>query len=140
MPFRTLLECYAHQNFHASKGIVPLLTIAIESTLSEDLDVLTTPHPESDRSLERVVEVVCLPVVDIVGELLMSGQFNQSQSWAIYLHFTLQLYLDIIQEAEIELLANDIGLPLLQEKSAAVVGGLDSPKEVIRNIIGVALR
>jgi hypothetical protein len=140
MSFRTPLECYAHQNFHASKGIVPLLAIAIESTLSEDLDILTTPHPESDRSLERVVEVVCLPVVDIVGELLMSGQFNQSQSWAIYLHFTLQLHLNIIQEAEVELLANDIGLPLLQEKSAAVVGCLDSPKEVIRNIVSVALR
>lgn len=69
----------AHQNFQAGKGIVPLLAIAIKSTLAEDLDILTTPNPESDRFLERVVEVVCLPVVDIVGELFMSEGFNQSQ-------------------------------------------------------------
>lgn len=41
-----------HENFPASKGIIPLLTIAVESSFAEDFDILTTPDPERDRLLE----------------------------------------------------------------------------------------
>jgi hypothetical protein len=66
-----VLGCLIHsyQNLPASKGVVPSLTISIQSTLAEDFDILATPHPECNGLLESVVEVVRLPVLDIIGEL-----------------------------------------------------------------------
>lgn len=63
------LDGSAYQDFLPGKLIIPLLTIPIEGALSKDLDILTTPYPECDRLLEIVVEVVRLPILDIVGEL-----------------------------------------------------------------------
>jgi hypothetical protein len=67
----------AYQNLKSSKRIIPLLTVSVQSTLAEDLDVLSTPSPKGDRLLEGVVEVVCLPIVDIIGKLrIISTQFH----------------------------------------------------------------
>lgn len=59
----------AYQDLLPSKFIIPFLSIAVQHTTSEDLDVLTTPAPEGDGFLEVVVEVVGLPVGDVVGKL-----------------------------------------------------------------------
>jgi hypothetical protein len=53
----------------ARKLIVPLLSIAVQGALSEDPDIIAAPYPEGDGLLEVVVEVVRLPVLDVVGEL-----------------------------------------------------------------------
>lgn len=58
------------------KLVVPLLAVAIQSAVAEDLDILTTPNPEGDGLLEVIVEVVGLPVVDIVGELSVSDHLS----------------------------------------------------------------
>lgn len=63
-----------HQDLTTRKRIIPRLTIAIQSPLSENLNVLTTPDPESDRLLKVVIEIVRLPIFDIVGELIDPGQ------------------------------------------------------------------
>ena len=59
----------AYQNLLSSKLIIPFLPIAVQHTTPEDLDVLTTPAPEGDGFLEVVVEVVGLPVGDVVCKL-----------------------------------------------------------------------
>lgn len=51
------------------KLIVPYLTVTIQSTLAEDLNILTTPPPEGNRILVIVIEVVRLPIGNIVCEL-----------------------------------------------------------------------
>lgn len=56
----------------------------------------------------------------------------------MYLQFPIQLHLDVIQKGQVELLANDILFPLLQKQSAAMVRRLDTPEEIIGDIIGVA--
>lgn len=55
------------------KFIVPLLAIAIQSAVTEDLDILTTPDPKGDGLLKVIVEVIGLPVIDVIGELSVSG-------------------------------------------------------------------
>src|SRR4051794_36931623 len=69
------LGCLIHsyQNLPASKGVVPGLTISIQSTLAENFDVLATPNPEGNGLLESIVEVVCLPVLNIIRKLPMSA-------------------------------------------------------------------
>lgn len=51
------------------KLVVPLLAVAIQSAVAEDLDILATPNPEGDGLLKGIIEVVGLPVVDVIGEL-----------------------------------------------------------------------
>jgi hypothetical protein len=60
----------AYKNFLSCKTVPPSLAVSIESSCAENLDVLAAPFPESDGLLEGVVEVVVLPVCDIVGELM----------------------------------------------------------------------
>jgi hypothetical protein len=67
-----ILVSVIYQNFEPSKSVIPSLTIAIQSSTTVNLDVFTSPYPECDRLLEGVIEVVRLPVLDIVGELPMS--------------------------------------------------------------------
>lgn len=57
------------ENLSACKAIIPCLPIAIESARTKYLNISTTPFPESDGFLERMVEVVALPVSDVVREL-----------------------------------------------------------------------
>jgi hypothetical protein len=59
----------SYQNLLAGKRIIPFLAIAIERAVAKDLDVLAAPHPEGDGLLEIVVEIVGLPVGDVIGEL-----------------------------------------------------------------------
>ena len=130
-----------HKNFQTGKAVVPSLTVAVQSSLAEDLDVLSTPDPEGNRLLEGVVEVVLLPVLDIIGELHWLATFNQCHITPnSYLQFTLELHLNVIQKAKIQLLANNILLALLQHKSATVVRSLHAPEEIISDIIGITLR
>jgi hypothetical protein len=48
--------------------------------MAEDLDILSTPDPEGNRLLERVVEVVRLPVLDVVGEL---GELDRDSKFLV---------------------------------------------------------
>lgn len=66
-----------YQNLAASKAIVPRLTVAIHRSLTIDLDVLTAPDHESYALLEGIVEVVVLPVFNIVRKL---GRLCQTKS------------------------------------------------------------
>lgn len=119
------------------KCIVPLLAISIQDTTPEDLDVLATPSPEGYRFLEIVVEVIALPILNIVGELfVLAGAIHVELTC---LQFTIQLDFNVIQETEIELGPDDIGMVLLQQQSSAVIRLFQSPEEILRDvIIGVA--
>lgn len=57
------------QNLAASKAVVPRLSIPIHRAFTIDFNILSTPDHEGDTLLEGIVEVVVLPVFDIVGEL-----------------------------------------------------------------------
>lgn len=59
----------ADQNFAASEAVVPRLSIPIHRAFAIDLDILSTPDHKCDTLLEGIVEVVVLPVFDVVGEL-----------------------------------------------------------------------
>lgn len=106
----------SYQNLATRELIVPFLAITIESSLSEDLNVLTTPDPKGNRLLERVVEVVRLPVGDVVGKLHVLGLVTQMCALVnTYLDLSFQLNLNIIQEAQIQLLSNHVSLAFLQQ-------------------------
>lgn len=53
---------------------------------------------------------------------------------------SLKIYLNIVQEREIQLLSNDKLLALWQDESSSMIGFLQSFKEFCRDIIRVALR
>ena len=57
-----------------------------------------------------------------------------------YLDFTFQLHLNVVQEAQVQLLANNVRLALLQQQPTPMVGLLDAPEKVRRDIIGIVLR
>lgn len=57
------------QNLAASKAIIPRLPVPIHRSFTENLDVLSTPDHEGDTLLEGVVEIVILPVFNVVGKL-----------------------------------------------------------------------
>lgn len=59
-----------YQNFTSCKTIIPSLPITVKNTTAEDLDVFTSPFPKRDGLLEWMVEVVALPVSNVVCELL----------------------------------------------------------------------
>jgi hypothetical protein len=88
------LDKSSYQYLLSSKIIIPLLTISIQGSLAKDLDVLTTPNPECDRLLEIIIEVVRLPICDIISELHVilvstyTHKLNLSQRYASYLDFT----------------------------------------------------
>lgn len=70
-----------------------------------------------------MIKVVVLPVLDIIGELDLS----------------IELHLDVVQEGQIELLANDVLLACGEDKSSAVVGLLQSLEELARLVIRIAV-
>lgn len=78
----------SYQNLTSCKRVVPGLSIAVQSTMAKDLDVLSSPNPEGNRLLERVVEVVRLPVLDVVGEL---GKVSQTMTSSFSRHMLLTL-------------------------------------------------
>lgn len=57
------------QNLATSKAVVPCLSIPVHRAFAIDSDVLSTPDHEGDTLLEGIVEVVILPVFNVVGEL-----------------------------------------------------------------------
>jgi hypothetical protein len=87
-------------------------------------DSLSAPDCEGDALLEGIVEVVGLPVLDVVGVLQLSVDVD----------------VDVFQEAEVELLANDILVVLLEMYKTSVVGFLECPEEVVTDVICVVLR
>lgn len=68
-------------------------------------------------------KVVVLPVLDIIRELDLS----------------VKLHLDVVQEGQIELPANDELLACGENKSSTVVGLLQSLEELARPVIRVAV-
>lgn len=73
----------SYQNLLACKIIIPLLTIAIQRALAKDLDILPAPNPERDGFLEIVVEVIGLPIFNVVGKLYLSAS---TSSWKTVPH------------------------------------------------------
>lgn len=97
-----------YQDLLPRKLIIPFLSIAVQHTTPEDLDVLATPAPEGDGFLEVVVKVVGLPVGDVVCELSRTTEISIifsilriEEGQGKYLNFSLKLHLNIIQECQI---------------------------------------
>lgn len=82
-------------------------------------DSLSAPDCEGDALLERVVEVVGLPILDVVGVL----------------QFSIDIDVHIFQKAEVELLADDILVVLLKVYKAAVISLLECPEEVVTDVV-----
>ena len=112
-----------YKHFESSKSIVPFLSVTIESSSAEDSNILASPLPERNTLLEWMSKVVVLPVLDIIRELDLS----------------VKLHLDVVQEGQIELPANDELLACGENKSSTVVGLLQSLEELARPVIRVAV-
>ena len=56
-----------------------------------------------------------------------------------HLQFSVNLDIHVLQEGQVQLLANDIRLSLLQVDQAAVVRLLDGPQEVVADVVTVIL-
>jgi hypothetical protein len=84
------------QNLSARKAVPPRLAIAVDHTLAVDFDVselesvhlhglqrlhdlLSAPHPKCNTLLEVIVEVIGLPVFDVVRELKLISSRSNSQ-------------------------------------------------------------
>jgi hypothetical protein len=65
-----------YQDLAASKAVVPCLAITVHRSFTVNLDVLTTPYHEGDTLLEGIVEVVVLPIFNVVGKLHHPCQTN----------------------------------------------------------------
>lgn len=145
MPVIKKQETIAYQDFVSSEVVVPGLSVAVQDAFTKYLDVLAAPDPEGDRLLEVIVEVVILPIINVVGELLFSvssypppmASFHSLIRVSTHLDFTVQLDLDIIQEAQVQLLTDHIGLVLGQQESTTVVRPLDCRQEVVRDVVGI---
>lgn len=57
------------EDLPACELVVPPLAVSVQHARPEDLDVFAAPYPEGDGFLEVEVEVVALPVGDVVCEL-----------------------------------------------------------------------
>jgi hypothetical protein len=103
--------------FDASRRSCACLAVAVKHTSTSfgvDLDLLAAPDDPGDGFLEVVVEVIRLPVLDIVREL----------------EFTIKLQVNVVQEAQIQLLANHVRGAFLKVHGAALVGLVESPQQV----------
>lgn len=143
-PRRTGCFSSTYQNLFTGKCVIPLLSITVQGTLSKDSDILTTPYPEGDGFLEVVVEVVGLPVIDVIGELSYHNSarplYKQLGTGVNYLNLPVKLNLNIIQKRQLQLLPNDIGLAFLQEESPTVVRLCDSLQELVGYIVCIVQR
>lgn len=119
----------AHQDLTTSKAIVPCLTITVHRSLAVDADVFATPDHESDTLLERVVEVVALPIRNVIGELHVSDRSRYIVR-ITHLQGTIKLDIYIIEHRKIDLLANDVGLAFLEMYQSSVLCLFQSPNEI----------
>lgn len=87
------------------------------------IDSLAAPDGEGDAFLEWVIEVVGLPVLDIIGILQLA----------------IDVDINVLQEAKIELLADNIFMVLLQVHEAAVIRLFECPQEVITDVVCIVL-
>ena len=55
------------------------------------------------------------------------------------LQLAVDFHIDILKKTQVQFLANNILLPLLQVHQAAMVGLLDGPQEVVADVISVVL-
>lgn len=120
-----------YQNLAAGKAVIPCLTIAVHRSFTIDLDVFATPDHEGDALLEGVVEIVVLPIFNIVSELETLCQRASSRSdLSTHLQCTIELDINIVQDREINLLANDVCLSFFEVHKTAVLCLFESPDEV----------
>lgn len=71
-----------YENLKSCKPIIPGLAITIKCSGPKDLDVLAAPLPEGYRLLEWMIEIVVLPVCDVVCELV-SSQYLQTLAYRL---------------------------------------------------------
>lgn len=83
------------------KAVPPCLTIPIDDPGTVDLDVLSAPDPERDALLEGVIEVVGLPIVDIICELSASASVHRGIVWLTYFQLPFNIHIDIFQKRQI---------------------------------------
>lgn len=120
---RTEVSVLAIENLTTAKLVPPPLAVTVESTSSVNLDILSTPLPEHDGVLERMVEGIILPVLGVVGELDLSVKTD----------------MDVVQEGQVQRLANDILLALGEQQGATMHSLFKTLEELIRDIVGVVL-
>ncbi len=64
---------------------------------------------------------------------------NEREQQSTDLQLAVDLDVDVLEEAQIQLLANDVLLALLQVQQTAVVGLLDRREEVVADVVAVML-
>lgn len=121
---RTQVRVAGVENLRTSEFVPPPLTVAIENAVAVDLDVFTTPFPKHEAVLEGMGKGVLLPIGRVVCEL----------------DFALEVDMNVVEEGQVERLANNKGFVLGQIESSAVVGLFETVEEVVGNVISVVLR
>jgi hypothetical protein len=59
-----------YQNIASSfEAIPPSLSVSVECTTTKNLYIFTAPLPESNAALERVIDVIGLPIFDVIRKL-----------------------------------------------------------------------
>lgn len=107
--------------FQGAAILPPSLAVSIESSISINFDVLAAPFPEHDRVLEWVGKGNTLPVRSVVGELDLPIEAN----------------VDIVEEGQIQGLADDESLVGRQVERPAVVRALQGLLELRGDIVRV---
>lgn len=102
--------------------------------------ILSTPDPEGYALLEVVVEVISLPVLDVISELEESAISSHQYFVLADLELPIKLDIHVVQESQVQLLANYILLSLLQMHQTTMIRFPQSPEEISADVICVALR
>lgn len=87
-------------------------------------DELATPDSEGNALLERIVEVVGLPVLDVIG----------------IFELAIDVDVDVVEEAEVEFLSDNVFVVLLQVHKTSMIGFFECPEEVSTDVICVVFR
>lgn len=109
------------QDLEPRELVPPPLTVAVQRAVAKDLDVLAAPFPEHDAVLEGVAEGILLPKGRVVGELDLA----------------VELDMDVVEERQVQRLANNVGAAAGEADCATVVGTLERIEELVGDIIRV---
>lgn len=87
--------------------------LALDNSLAIDLDVLTTPLPEHDRLLERVVPGILLPVLNVIRKLISCLVYaTPDREGNSYPNLAIQVNMNVIEPCQVQGLSNNKRLSL----------------------------
>jgi hypothetical protein len=123
--------------------IVPNLTIAVESTTTINVNIVTTELEESGSILEGLVKCVLLPVIRVVGELncaLNVCSFYQLTTSLLRGGLRWLTKINMVEECKIKCGTNGELLIFWKDNMAAIVARFDGFQDACRVICSISTR